>query len=137
MPLADGDYHLVVSIWIVNDRGEFLISKRHPEKTHPNLWECPGGSVLTGEDSLQGALREAQEEIGIDLSGYEGELIRSVRRDVSFYDAWLFHATFPIEDVVPQLEEVVDARWATVEEIKRLIRDEKFVPSLGYFLDVF
>ncbi|GAA0609591.1 NUDIX domain-containing protein [Virgibacillus siamensis] len=137
VPLPDGDFHLVVSIWIVNDKGEFLISKRHPDKPNPNLWECPGGSVLTGENSYQGALREAYEEIGIDLSGYGGEIVRSVRRERDFWDAWLFHASFAIEDVVPQPDEVIDARWAAPDEIKRLIKDGAFVPSLRYFRDMF
>lgn len=46
----------------MNDNEEFLISKRHEDKPHPNLWECPGGSVLAGEDNLQDALREVSEE---------------------------------------------------------------------------
>ena len=49
MPLPDGDYHLVVSIWIVNNKQEILVAKRHPNKHYPNLWECPG-SVLAGEE---------------------------------------------------------------------------------------
>ena len=30
-PLPDGDYHLVVSIWIVNSRQEILSSETAPE----------------------------------------------------------------------------------------------------------
>jgi 8-oxo-dGTP diphosphatase len=48
-PISEGDYHLVVQVWIRNSKGEYLISKRHPNKPHPNLWECPGGSVLKDE----------------------------------------------------------------------------------------
>ncbi|WP_174614824.1 NUDIX hydrolase [Virgibacillus ihumii] len=136
VPLAIGDFHLVVSVWIVNDDGDFLISKRHPDKTNPYLWEFPGGSVLTGEDSYQGALREVHEEISIDLSGYEGKVLRSVRRKVNFHDTWLFHASFPIEDVTLQADEVIDARWATPNEIKRLIKGGDFAPSLRYFVDM-
>ena len=32
------------------------------------MWKCVGGSVVKGEDSLLGAIREAKEEVGIDLS---------------------------------------------------------------------
>ena len=31
------------------------------------MWECVGGSVVKGEDSLLGAIREAKEEVGVDL----------------------------------------------------------------------
>lgn len=29
------------------------------------VWECVDGSVIKGEDSLQGALREVKEEVGV------------------------------------------------------------------------
>lgn len=31
------------------------------------MWECVGGLIVKGEDSLQGALRETKEEVGVDL----------------------------------------------------------------------
>lgn len=30
--LPSGDYHLVIHVWIVNDKGEFLIQKDNPGK---------------------------------------------------------------------------------------------------------
>ena len=58
-------YHLVVHVWIRNSKGEYLISQRSANRpTYPLMWECVGGSVVKGEDSLQGAIREAKEEVG-------------------------------------------------------------------------
>ena len=37
------------------------------------MWECVGGSVVKGEDSLQGAVRETKEEVGIDLNPESGQ----------------------------------------------------------------
>jgi len=54
--LAAEDYHIVVHVWIRNNKGEFLLTKRHPNKHYPHLWECPGGSIVTGESSLDGAI---------------------------------------------------------------------------------
>ena len=136
-PLPDGDYHLVVSIWIVNSRQEILLAKRHPNKHYPNLWECPGGSVLAGEDSLEGALREVKEEIGIDLAGCNGELVKSERRDQDFRDVWLFHHDFNIEESVLQQEEVTDVKWVTISELESMFNEGMVVPSLGYFKDLF
>ncbi|MGE7927870.1 NUDIX hydrolase [Lysinibacillus xylanilyticus] len=75
--LAGGDYHVVVHVWIKNNKGEILLTKRHPDKTYPNLWECPGGSILAGESSLDGAIREVKEEIGINLFKFNGKMIKS------------------------------------------------------------
>ncbi|MED4554797.1 NUDIX domain-containing protein [Lysinibacillus capsici] len=68
-------------IWIRNNKGEFLLTKRHPNKHYPHLWECPGGSIVTGESSLDGAIREVEEEIGISLLRTNGQLVKSERRD--------------------------------------------------------
>jgi DNA-binding Xre family transcriptional regulator len=49
-------YHLVVHVWIRNSKEEYLISQRSANRpTYPLIWECVGGSVVKGEDSLQGA----------------------------------------------------------------------------------
>ena len=61
-------YHLVVHVWIRNSKGEYLIAQRSANRpTFPLVWECVDGSVVKGEDSLQGALREVKEEVGVDL----------------------------------------------------------------------
>ena len=89
-----GLYHLTVSAWIVNGQGRYLLSQRHPQKTYPLCWECKGGSVLAGEDSLTGAMREVREELGIILNPFKAEMIYHTKREdiQEFYDVWLFHA---------------------------------------------
>ena len=67
--VPQGFYHLVVHIWIRNSKGEYLISQRSADRpAYPLMWECVGGSVTKGEDSLTGALRETKEEVGLTLS---------------------------------------------------------------------
>ena len=57
-PIPDNRFHLVVHIWIRNSNNEYLISQRAANRpTFPLMWECPGGSVIKGENSLSGALR--------------------------------------------------------------------------------
>ena len=75
VPVPKGLYHLTVSAWIVNSQGQYLLSRRHPQKTYPLCWECTGGSVLAGEDSLNGAVREVREELGIILNPFNAEMI--------------------------------------------------------------
>ncbi|WP_249260958.1 hypothetical protein [Virgibacillus pantothenticus] len=33
-PIPNGKYYLVVHVWIQNERGELLLSKRHPDKPY-------------------------------------------------------------------------------------------------------
>ena len=96
--VPQGFYHLVVHIWIRNSRGEYLISQRSADRpAYPLMWECVGGSVTKGEDSLTGALRETKEEVGLTLSPEDGKLVYSVVGRVvngvkftDIVDVWLF-----------------------------------------------
>ena len=63
----------------------------------PLKWECVGGGVLKGESSIQGAVREVKEEVGIAFSETDGQLLfTKIRKTVSGHryndivDVWLF-----------------------------------------------
>lgn len=59
--LPKNRFHLVVHVWIVNAKGEYLISQRAASRpSYPLMWECVGGSVLRGESSVDGAVREVR-----------------------------------------------------------------------------
>ena len=132
--MAADEYHLVVQVWIRNSRGEWLISQRAQGKSEPLKWEPTGGSVLAGEDSLDGALREVREELGITLDPARGTLFCSARREQftwatpGFLDVWAFDHDCDIGDVRLQTEETCAAMWASEGDIRALIADGRFVP---------
>jgi len=133
--MAPGDYHLVVDVWIRNRNGKYLISKRAPNKPLPNIWETTSGSAITGDDSLAAAIREAKEEVGVNLDRSRGRVIlRQVRPGAgssTILDVWLFDEK--IGDVEPtcQVDEVSEARWATKAEIVEMIASGLFVSHIG------
>ncbi len=129
-------YHLVVHVWIRNRRGEFLISQRAASRpTCPLMWECVGGSVTAGEDSLTGALREVKEEVGVELRPENGAMLHSTLRDDNFRDVWLFLYDGEIDLKNATTDEVADVRWMTVADIRRLADEGKLAPTLMYFFD--
>lgn len=65
--LGDGNYHLIVHVWIINQKGEFLISKRTSNKRWPDMWACTIGSAVAGDNSLTTAIKETKEELGVIL----------------------------------------------------------------------
>lgn len=136
-PIPSNLYHLVVSVWIRNVDGKYLLSQRHPDKEYPLLWECTGGSALSGENSLQAAMREVKEELGISLNPKMGQLIYQERRNQTqdFYDVWLFEfkSELHISDCVLQETEVIDVRWASKEQIAELFNSGRLHPLLFYF----
>ena len=137
--LNDDEYHLVVNAWIKNSKGEFLITQRSKNKSHPLMWECTGGSVLKGETSKEAALREVKEELGIDISNSRGKFIGSTLRYYKgcpdILDVWLFESDIKLEDVKVQKEEVNDVMWANYQKIYELYNNDKFEAN-AFFADV-
>lgn len=139
--IPEGYFHLVVHIWIRNSKGEYLISQRAANRpTSPLMWECPGGSVIKGESSLEGALRETKEEVGIDLDASQGKIIFSKIREKidgkifnDIMDVWLFeyHGDAQLQNATT--DEVAQCRWMKREEIKELFEAGKLVDTLDYF----
>ncbi len=128
VPLPQGDYHLVVLVLLQNDMGEFLITRRAPNKGYPNMWEFTGGSALAGDDSLHAALREMREETGIALDPTCGRVVASERWSDSFCDIWLFRQNFDPSTVVLQEGETTAAKCASREQILAMDREGEFIP---------
>lgn len=138
-------FHLVVHVWIKNQNGEYLISQRSANRpTYPLMWECTGGSVLKGESSLEGAIREVKEELGIDLHPQDGRIVFQMIRDEidghlcrDIVDVWLFNYDGLVDLQTATTDEVNDYRFITKEEALKLKDGGLFVPSLDYFFTDF
>lgn len=127
-------YHLVVHVWIRNSKGEYLISQRSANRpTFPSMWETVGGSVVKGEDSLQGAIREAKEEVGVDLVPENGKVLFTKIRKDSILDVWLFEYDGEVDLCNATTDEVAQAAWMDRKQIKGLFDEKKLVDTLKYF----
>lgn len=139
--IPDGFFHLVVHVWIKNSKGEYLISQRSASRpTFPLMWECVGGSVLAGEDSLTGALREVKEEVGLDLMSSDGHLLFTKVRGIiggkafqDIMDVWLFHYDGDVPLANATTDEAVQVKWMTASQIKALFDSGDMVETLHYF----
>ena len=126
--LEEGDYHLVVHVWLLNSKGEFLLTKRAPNKGYPNTWETSGGAAQAGDDSLKAALREVQEETGLTAFKENAERIYTFKREEDFCDVWLIRQDFDLNNVVLLPGETIDKRYANIDELKSLYRNKELVP---------
>lgn len=128
--MLDGEYHLIVHIWIKNSNNEFLIQQRSEKVKNPLVWSTTGGSAVSGEDSFTAALREVKEELGIDLSDKKGYLF-----DMDIYeednqkyisDTYLYFIDIDIKDLKLQTEEVKQAKFEKMSVIKQMMANGEF-----------
>lgn len=135
--LSDEEYHLVVNVWIKNSKNELLIAQRSENKTFPLMWECVGGSAIEGETTLDAAIRETNEELGIDLSDSKYKLIGTTNRYYEgcpdILDVYLFEKDIDNNDIIFQKEEVNDVMWADYNKIMELVKNDKF--EINKFFD--
>ncbi len=127
--MENGQYHLVALIWIKGFNGKYLISKRSSQVDGAGKWQPTGGSVISGESSIDGAIREVKEEIGLNASADKMKLFTSkfVGEDCGWIaDYWHLYDDINIQDVICQEEEVADVMWASIDEIKDLIKKDQF-----------
>ena len=69
MPIIDHkNLKIVVSIALINNENEILLSKRPEEKHLSGFWEFPGGKVEEGETPEKALIREVKEELNIDIN---------------------------------------------------------------------
>jgi isopentenyldiphosphate isomerase len=134
MPLNKDEYHIAVDIWIKNNKDQILLTQRHPSKLYPMKWECTCGAVISGEDSFNGALREVEEEIGIKLDPNEGKKILRIVRDNTFFDVHLFKKDIETGRTKLQETEVINIKWVTKDELKRMFENGEMVGPLNYVM---
>lgn len=132
-----GLYHRAVVVFIINSCDEVLIQKRSSnKKLWPNKWDITaGGHVDAGEFGYQAVIREAKEEIGIEIDVssllFIGCSISNTKKDDiinnHFDEFYIARKDIDINSIVLQPEEVSDIKWISKDKLLEMItnRDEE------------
>lgn len=142
----DGDLHLAVEIWLLNNKNQLLIQKRSIHKdSYPNLWEVScSGHVDSKESSLQAAKRELKEELGLSVQDqeliflkrfFEPSVLNETYVNNEFKDLYLIHTNKTLDQFHFPEEEISALRWIDLSELTEKIthKDPRFVPHpVGY-----
>ena len=140
LPLDKNDYHIVIHAWVINSNDEVILTKRHSsKKICPNMWECTEGSIIAGESSIEGAVRELKEEIGLDFEIADAEFFTSFVLNFSntIIDSYLFKKDVNIDDLVLQENEVSEAKIVNERVYREMCKNGDIVESLRYFYNLY
>ena len=122
-----GYWHRAVIIFIINSNGKILLQKRSKnKKMWPDLWDISaGGHVLTKEFGYEAIIREAKEELDIDVKKEELTYVGSfISEDIKpniinrhFNEFFIIEKDINLDNITIQEEEVQDVKWFDEDEI--------------------
>ena len=133
-------WHCAAHIWIVNSKGELLLQRRSPhKKTFPNMWDISAaGHVRTGETVIEGGIREAYEELGVNIKADQLVLINKSKSysNQHLQTEFLVKLDIPIKDFVFNDKEVVEVKYIPWQELAKMTEDEmrakNIIPHRGF-----
>ena len=123
--------HVIVTVCI-QEEGKFLIVQEGIPKAD-GLWNLPGGHLDDEEDLLEGAMREAKEETGLDI---EITGIMSIQRNMIRglnHVRVIFNAKKVGGEIAFDKDEILAIKWVTPEEAEKM--DKATLREQELFLD--
>lgn len=129
-----GECRPAVAVWVINSRGEYLISRRAEGIAHAGMWQTTEGGVIAGEDHCTAAIREVREELGIELKKENGRFWKMYDWPISgcegkaLYFTYVFRQDADIADICLQPGETADARWVTAQQLRDMVAEGTFIP---------
>ena len=130
----DGDWHRAVHVWFVNAENQLLLQRRSRTKeNHPGLWDVSvAGHISAGETSIQSALREIEEEIGLIIGPDDLHYQFTVREeqilrngtyiDREFHDVYFVRKDVDLHQVSFNDGEVEEIKYVSVPELQRRVQ---------------
>ncbi len=129
-PMAAGDFQLGATVWIFNRKNEFLMQQRAMSKRiRPGIWASHGGAAQSGESSVDAALREVREELGLTLVPEKLEFLgRMITLEHWINDYYFYRTDVDLSTLTLQKEEVAAVCWMSFDEILLRHRNGELIP---------
>ena len=138
--LSDDEFHLWVMVWIKNPvTGKYLVSQRVADKeVDPLKWETVAGHSVSGETSVEAAVREAYEEVGIRFAPEDAKLLVTKvataydgRRYNYIRDSFYFETTEEPDLSKATTREVAQTKWLSFPEIRAMYERGECCLNMG------
>lgn len=124
--LEPGKYFMIILLFIENNN-KFLIQKT--SESRKSEYATTGGHVTYGDDALKTVIKEAKEELGLDLKESEIKEIETITHKLAHIGIYYCNKKIDINKLKIQEEEVESLYWMSLDEINELIKEDKFRKS--------
>ena len=126
--LQPGEFHVVCKFAVINPEGKVLLTQRAEHKQFGLYWECGGGSIKKGEKSLEGTIREAEEEVGFTPDKEKAFLLESQTYRECFVDIWVFPQDVKDNEITFPDGESIASKWVTIDEFEQMKKNNTYSP---------
>ena len=142
-----GLYHQTIHVWFYTDDKKILLQKRASvKKVFPNRWDVSvAGHIGSGEKIELAAIRETNEEIGIDIKtsdlsniGFQKDEIVHPNGilDNEFKHIFICKLTKNLSELTMQIGEVDDLQLFDISILKDTTKHGSFmVPNINFYYD--
>jgi isopentenyldiphosphate isomerase len=133
----DGDWHRAVHVWLLTSSNQVLLQRRSRSKeNNPGKWDVSvAGHLSAGEGSVQAALRETREEIGLILQAddlryqftvtQEQVLNNGTYIDREFHDVYFVKQNVDVATLSFDDGEVDEVRPVGLRELRRWLEEAR------------
>lgn len=138
---AAGDWHRVFHLWIVRENGKVLLQKRSRHKDlEPEKVDVTVGGHLSAGESVFDAVREVEEEIGLEvqpeqlshLGGWRSERNYPNAVDREVQEVFALVNDWPLEEYALDCREVYLLYEVPISRLLDLYRNGTALPAAGY-----
>ncbi len=139
--LTNNEYIITVHCFIINSSNQILLTQRSFNKNRGGKWEETHGGLKSGEKSINGIIRELQEEIGINVKANELKLVKILKRENKFRDIYILRKDIPLCSLKYNDGEVMNCKYVSLNEFKSMIKNKectfkKFEETIFYNNDI-
>ena len=128
--------HIEVVAAVITKDGKVLCVQRgeHAKEYISLKWEFPGGKVEVGENREEALVREIQEELAAEI--HELQFLMTVEHSYPDFHMTMHAYTCTLKTGEITLQEHVDMKWLTPEELNQLDWAEAYLPVVESLMDL-
>ena len=135
--LLDNEYYLLEQVWIINSDNKILLTRRAFDKSYGGMWDAISGHVKSGETDLEAVQREVSEELNLNIEKNEFKFIKSLIFNQTILDVWIVRKNIELEDLNLKDDEVIDAKFVSIEDFQTMLNNKELISRLSYFVDIY